>query len=322
MKAIIVPKYGPPEVVQLIDVEKPAPTADRVLVKILAASINVSDLTFSGGLARLFMGLTRPKNSRLGADIAGVVEAVGSAVTQIKPGDEVFGVCPGGLAEYGSARQDRLVLKPANISFEQAAAVPVAATTALQGLRDFGHVRAKQKVLIYGASGGVGMFCVPIAKSFDAEVTAVCSTGNLDQARTMGADHVIDYTQEDFTRQDHRYDLVLAVNGYHPIWAYRRVLTPQGVFVMVGASHDHIFPAIFQAMFLGPLYSRRAGQKLGFMGIARMNQPDLLVLQALLASGQVVPSIDRRYPLSQAVDALRYLSEGHARGKVIITPEH
>ena len=316
MKAIICPKYGPPEeVLQLQEVEKPAARDNEVLVEVVAASANPLDLQMKGGAARLWAGLSKPRDPRLGRDIAGRVEAVGRNITQFRPGDEVFGACKGGYAEFAAALESELALKPANRSFEEAAAVPVAALTALQGLRDKGQIRPGQKVLINGASGGVGTFAVQIARSFGAEVTAVCSPRNVDMARSIGADHVIDYTHEDFTRSGQRYDLIFAVNGYHPISAYRRALTPQGIYLAAGGSLSQLF----QALLLGPWMSKTGGQKLGFMGIAKINQQDLNIVKELLESGKVVAVIDRRYPLSETGAALRYLGEGHARGKVVIT---
>ncbi len=318
MKAIVCTKYGPPlDVLQFKEVEKPTPTDDQVLVKVQAASINISDLAPIRGvfLARLLgIGLLRPKRTRIGADIAGRVEAVGINVKQFQPGDEVFGDASGGFAEYACAREDLLVLKPANVTFEEAATVGVAAISALQGLRA-GQIQPGQKVLVNGASGGVGTFAVQIAKSFGTEVTAVCSPKNLDNARSMGADHVIDYTQEDFTRNGQGYDLILAVNGYHPILDYRRVLSPKGICVVLGGK----LPQIFQALLWGPLISKTGSKKLGFMGIAKLNQKDLVLLKELLEAGKVKPLIDRRYPLSETAEALRYLEEGHAQGKVVIT---
>jgi NADPH:quinone reductase-like Zn-dependent oxidoreductase len=318
MKAIMWTKYGPPDVLQLLDVEKPTPKDDEVLIKVHAASANTLDLQMRGGLTRLWSGLRKPRDPRLGRDIAGRVEAVGNNVTQFQPGDEVFGVCKGGFAEYAAAHENRLALKPANSSFEEAATAPVAAITALQGLRDSGQIQPGQKVLINGASGGVGTFAVQIAKSFGAEVTAVCSTRNVDQASSLGADHVIDYTQEDFTRNGQQYDLILAVNGYHPILDYKRALSPKGIYVMVGGSRTHIFQALFQAMLVGPLISRTGGQKMGFMGIEKINQKELSFVKELFEAGKVKPAIDRCYPLSETAEALRYLDEGHARGKVVI----
>jgi len=319
MKAIVCTKYGPPDVLQLEEVEKPAPQDDEVLIKTHAASLNAYDwhlLTADFFVVRLAGGgLLRPKNKIPGADIAGRVETVGRNVTQFQPGDDVFGdVGHGGFAEYVCARENRLGSKPANLSFEEAAAVPMAALTALQALRDKGKIRPGQKVLINGASGGVGTFAVQIAKSFGAEVTAVCSTGKMDMARSIGADKVIDYTKEDFTKNGQHYDLILAANGYHPILDYRRALSPKGIYVVVGGSAAQMF----QAMLLGPGISMTGGKKMGTM-MARIDQKDLGFIKELLEAGKVRPVIDRRYPLSEAPEALRYLGEGHARGKIVIT---
>ena len=327
MKANVYTKYGSPDVLQLKEVEKPVPKDGELLVKIQAASVNALDrhaLRSRPFLIRILSGngILKPKDQRLGADIAGRVEAVGSNVTQFQPGDEVFGVSTGGFAEYACAAENELALKPANSSFEAAAAVPVAALTALQGLRDKGQIQPGQKVLIRGASGGVGTFAVQIAKAFGAEVTAVCSTRNVDMVRSMGADHVIDYTQADFTRNGQRYDLILAVNGYHPIFAYRRALSSKGMYVLVGeGSNAHLFRAVLQAMLLGPLISRTGSQKMAFMGIAKINQKDLVFVKELLEAGKVVPVIDRCYQLHETAEAIRYLEEEHARGKVVITME-
>ncbi len=322
MKAIVYTKYGSPDVIQLKDVEKPAPGDNEVLIKIHAASVNAYDwhfLTADIFLIRLMgAGLLKPKYTRLGADVAGRVEAVGKNVMQFKADDEVFGsISHGAFAEYACAPEDRLALKPANLSFEQAAAVPMAALTALQGLRDEGQIKPGQKVLINGASGGVGTFAVQIAKLLGAEVTAVCSPRNLDQARSIGADHVIDYTKEDFTQNGQRYDLILAANGYHSLSDYRRALTPRGIYVMAGGS----MAQIFQAMLLGSWMSKTGGRKMGGVS-TKIDQKDLVILKELLEAGKVVPVIDRRYPLSEAAEALRYLGEEHARGKVVITVEH
>jgi NADPH:quinone reductase-like Zn-dependent oxidoreductase len=321
MKAIVWTQYGPPEVLQFKEVEKPAPKDNEVLVKVQAASVNTLDLAMRGPfLARIITGgLLKPKDQRLGVDLAGRIEAVGSTVTQFQPGDEVFGRGLGAFAEYACAREDAVVLKPANLSFDAAAAVPVAALTALQGLRDTGQIQPGQKVLIHGASGGVGTFAVQIAKAFGAEVTAVCSMRNVDLVRSMGADQVIDYTQEDCTRNGQRYDLILAVNGYQPILAYRRALRPEGVYVLVGGSKAHVYQALLQALLLGPVISRTGRQKMGFMGITKPNQKDLGFVKELLEACKVVPVIERRYPLRETAEALRYLEEGHARGKVVIT---
>src|SRR3989304_1180307 len=320
MKAIVYTKYGSPDVLQLKDVETPAPKDDEVLIKIHAASVNAYDwhfLTADIFLIRLMGGgLLKSKYTRLGADIAGRVEAVGRNVKQFQPGNEVFGMVRGGFAEYACALEDAFALKPVNLSFEEAAAVPMAGVTALQGLRDEGQIQPGQKVLIHGASGGVGTFAVQIAKSYGAEVTAVCSTRNLDQARSIGADYVIDYTKEDFTQSGQQYDLILAANGYHPISAYKRALMPKGIYVMAGGS----MAQIFQAMLLGSLMSKKGGKKMGGVS-AKPNQEDLAFMKGLLEAGKVVPVIDRRYPLSEAAEALRYLGEGHARGKIVITVE-
>ncbi len=321
MKAIVHTKYGSPDVLQLKDVEKPVPKDDEVLIKVYAASVNKYDwhfLTADIFLIRLMGGgLLKPKNTRLGADIAGRVEAVGRNVKQFQPNDEVFGMTEGGFAEYACAPENTLVLKPAHSSFEEAAAIPMAAVTALQGLRDTGQIQPGQKVLINGASGGVGTFAIQIAKLFGAEVTAVCSTRNLEMARSIGADHIIDYTKEDFTWNGQQYDLILAANGYHSLSAYKRALTPKGIYVMAGGSTAQIF----QAMLMGSWMSETGGKKM-VAGMAKRNQKDLAFLKELVEAGKVVPVIDRCYPLSEAAEALRYLGEGHARGKVVITMEH
>ena len=321
MKAIVYTQYGPPDVLQLKEVAKPAPKDNQVLVKVQAASANALDwrrFTSTSILGRLVDGvLLKVINTVLGADIAGRVEAVGATVKQFQPGDEVFGVSAGSVgafAEYACAAEDKVALKPANLSFEAAAAVPVAALTALQGLRDKGQIQPGQKVLIHGASGGVGTFAVQIAKSFGAEVTAVCSTRNLDMARSLGADHVIDYTQENFSRNGRRYDLILAVNGNHLLQDYWRALSPSGIAVVLGGS----LAQFFQGVLLGPLVSR-IGRKKVRSFIARINQKDLVFIKELLEAGKVLPVIDRCYPLSETAEAIRYLVEGHARGKVVIT---
>jgi NADPH:quinone reductase-like Zn-dependent oxidoreductase len=320
MKAMVYEKYGSPDVLELKEVKKPIPKDDEVLIKIHAASVNAYDwhfLTADIFLIRLMGGgLLKPKNTRLGADIAGRVETIGRNVKQFQPDDEVFGMVRGGFAEYACAPENALALKPVNLSFEEAAAVPMAAVTALQGLRDTGQIQPGQKVLINGASGGVGTFAVQIAKSFGAEVTAVCSTRNLEMARSIGADHIIDYTKENFTENGQQYDLILAANGYHPLSAYKRALTPKGIYVMAGGS----MAQMFQAMLLGSWMSETGGKKMGGVS-AKRNQKDLAFLKELVEAGKVVPVIDRRYPLSEAAEALRYLGEGHARGKVVITVE-
>lgn len=325
MKAIVYTQYGSPEVLHLKEVEKPTPKDNEVLIKVHAASLNAADYYMLQGtpfMVRLMTGgILKPKRAILGSDVAGRVEAVGKNVTQFKPGDEVYGDLSGsgwgGFAEYVCARENAVALKPANLSFEDAAAVPMAAVTALQGLRDKGNIQAGQKVLINGASGGVGTFAVQIAKAFGAEVTAVVSTRNLDMARSLGADHVIDYTQENFTQNGQRYDLILAANGYHPLSHYQRALSPNGRYVMAGGTGAQIF----QAMLLGPLRSRREGQKMGNL-LAQPDQKDLMFMKELLEARKVVPVIDRCYPLSETADALRYVGEGHSRGKVVISMEH
>jgi NADPH:quinone reductase-like Zn-dependent oxidoreductase len=324
MKAIVHAKYGSPSVLQLEEVEKPAPADNQVLVRVYASSINKVDLYFLRGplVARLTgVGLLKPKNKMLGADIAGRVEAVGGNVKQFQPGDEVFGWCgQRAFAEYACAHENTLVLKPAGVTFEEAAAVPVAAITALQALRDKGKIQAAQRVLINGASGGVGTFAVQIAKSFGAEITAVCSTRNLDNARMMGADHVVDYTQEDVTKNGQSHDLIIQVNGYHSILDYRRALSPKGIYVMAGSSK--VIRGIFEAVMLGRLISMTGSKKMGFMGIAKMNQKDLVFLKGLLEAGKIKPVIDKRYTLQEVPEAFRYFEEGHVKGKVIITLEY
>jgi NADPH:quinone reductase-like Zn-dependent oxidoreductase len=318
MKAIVYTKYGPPDVLQLREIAKPVPKENQVLIKVQAASANALDwrrFTLPMIFVRLMDGrVMKILNATLGVDIAGRVEAVGVNVTQFKPGDEVFGVAPGSFAEYACAAENRVWLKPANISFEAAAAVPIAGFTALQGLRDKGHIQPGQKVLVYGASGGVGTFTVQIAKSFGAVVTAVCSTRNLDMARSIGAAHVIDYTQEDFTQNGERYDLIVAANGYRSILDYRRALTPGGIYVELGGS----MAQILQALVLGPLLSMVGTKKMGNM-LAHSNQEDLIVLARLLEAGKVVPVIEKRYPLSEAAEAMRYMIDVHPQGKVVIS---
>ncbi len=323
MRAIGYHTYGSPDVLKLEEVQKPVPQDDEVLVKVHAASVNAAELHLLRAdpfLMRLMgYGLLKPKHTILGAAMAGRVEAVGRNVTQFQPGDEIFGDLTkcgfGAFAEYVCASEDALALKPANVTFEEAAAVPLAAVTALQGLRAKGQIKPGQKVLIYGAGGGVGTFAVQIAKSFGAEVTAVCSTRNVDMVRSIGADHVIDYTQADFTKNGQRYDLIFAVNGYHSIFDYKRALNAKGVYVFIGGS----IAAMFQAMFLGPVISMTGRQKMGSMGVAQPSQQDLVFMKELLEAGKVVPVIDRRYPLGETAEALRYLEEGHAKGKVVIT---
>jgi NADPH:quinone reductase-like Zn-dependent oxidoreductase len=319
MKAFVYTRYGSPDVLQLTEVASPALADNQVLIKICAASVNPLDWHFMRGeplFIRLITGLRKPKHNVLGSDIAGRVEAVGANVKLFQPGDEVFGgLGVGGFAEYACATEDRLSLKPANLSFEEAAAVPIAAVTALQGLRDKGKIKPGCKVLIDGASGGVGTFAIQIAKSFGAEVTAVCSTGKLDTARSIGADHAIDYTREDFTRSGLLYDLILGANAYHSLFDYRRALSPDGIFVSVGGNAS--FLGMLEGMLVAPLLSM-IGHKKTCVVIANMNSKDLDFLKDLLETGKVVPVIDRRYPFSELTEAIRYLEDGHARGKVVI----
>lgn len=323
MKAILYPSYGSPDVLKYADVEKPAVGDHDILIKVRAASLNAADwhqVSADIVLVRLMGGgLLKPQDPRLGGDLAGQIEAVGRNVTQFQPGDNVFGTGDGAFAEYACARETRVTLKPDTITFETAAAVPIAGLTALQGLRDHGQIQPGQKVLIQGASGGVGMFAVQIAKAFGAQVTAVCSTRNLGMARSLGADHVIDYKQQDFTRNGQQYDLILAVNGYRPLLAYRRALSPTGRYVLVGADAPHLLRALFETLLLGPMVSKSGGQKLGFMGVAQINRQDLVFVQELIETGQVTPVIDRCYPLSETADAFRYLTQVHPQGKVVIT---
>jgi NADPH:quinone reductase-like Zn-dependent oxidoreductase len=325
MKAVVYTDYGSPDVLEIRDVKKPVPNDDQVLIKVRAASINPLDWHFIEGtpyiVRAMGVGLRKPKDPRLGVDMAGQVEAVGKNVTQFKPGDEVFGARTGAFAEYVCARADRaVVLKPANLTFEQAASVPIAAITALQGLRDKGKIQPGQKVLINGASGGVGTFAVQIAKSFGADVTGVCSTRNLDLVRSLGADHVIDYTKEDFTKGEQRYDLILDNVGTQPLSGFRRALQPKGICVMIGGGGPNDGGLIgplgrpVKALLLSPFISQKMG-----MLMAELNKKDLTTLADLMQSGKVTPVIDRTYPLSQIAEAIRYLEQGHARGKVVIT---
>ncbi len=325
MKAITHCEYGSPDVLKLEDVEKPVPNDNQLLVKVHAASVNPLDLTIRGPwLIRPLLGLRKPKDTRLGVDYAGSVEAVGKNVTNFKPGDEVFGGKTGALAEFICVLADRAVaLKPVNMTFEQAAAVPVAAITALQGLRDKGKIQTGQKVLINGASGGVGTFAVQIAKSFGTEVTGVCSTRNVDLVRSIGADHVIDYTKEDFTKTDQRYDLIFDLVGNHSFSERRRILNPNGICVMAGlggAGWHEGFATRLLGELNGYLRSRFVSQKF-IAYIAQFNKADMTILADLLQSGKMTPVIDRTYKLTEMADALRYLEQGHARGKVVVTVE-
>lgn len=323
MKAIVYCDYGAANV-KLDKIEKPTPNDDQILVKVRAASVNPYDWHFVEGtpyIMRLGVGLRKPKDIRLGVDFAGTVEAVGRNVTQFKPGDEVFGGKGGAFAEYLVGRADRAVtLKPGNVSFEQAASLPIAALTALQAVRDKGKVQSGQKVLINGASGGVGTFAVQIAKSYGAEVTGVCSTRNLEMVRSLGADRVIDYTKEDFTKGEQRYDVLIDNVANHSLSDCRRILNEKGKYVMIGGGgvDDQGLFGIMIRPLKAMVLSWFVSQDMGMM-MADMSHTDLAVLADLVQSGKVTPVIDRRYKLSEAPEAIRYVEEGHARGKVIIT---
>jgi len=322
MKAAVRDRYGSPEIVELREIEKPTPADDEVLVRVRAASVNPADWYEMAGrpyVGRPQMGLFKPKSNRLGVDFAGTVEAVGGSVTQFQPGDEVFGGRNGAFAEYVCVREERAVVpKPANVTFEQAAAVPIAAITALQGLRDKGQIQPGHKVLINGASGGVGTFAVQIAKALGTEVTAVCSTRNVDMARSLGADHVIDYTREDFTRSDRRYDLMLDIAGSRSWSACRRVLNPQATLVIVGPPKGNRLMGPLSHIVKVRLAALRSSQRIVFF-IAKLDKADMVVLRELLEAGQMTSVIDRRYELSEIANALGYMGEGHAQGKIVIT---
>src|SRR5438132_96183 len=323
MKAILLTQYGSPDVLQFKEVEKPVPKDGEILVKIHAASANPLDWHLMRGapfLARLAGGLRKPKDPRLGADIAGRVESVGNNVTQFQPGDEVFGAWTGSFAEYAAVPENRVALKPTNSSFEEAAAVPVAAITALQGLRDKGQIHSGQKVLVNGASGGVGTFAVQIAKVFGAEVTGVCSTRNVDLVRSIGADRVVDYSKEDFTRGGQKYDVIYDTVGNRSLSDLRRVLRPNGIAVLIGGGGPeagnwigHLGDPV-KAFFYSPFVS----QKFTFF-LAKIRKEDLTLMRELMEAGKVKPVIDRTFTLDQAPEAIRYLEKGHARGKVVIT---
>ncbi len=322
MKAIVYTKYGPPEVLQLKEVERPTPTDDEVLIKVQAVSVNRSDwegLTGKPLYARIG-GLLRPRHHILGSDIAGRVETVGRNIRRFQPGDEVFGDIlgrMGGFAEYVCARERALALKPAGMTFEEVAAIPQAAVIALQGIRDKGQVQPGQKVLINGAGGGAGTFAVQLAKLYGAEVTGVDNTGKLDFMSSLGADHVIDYTREDFTKNGRQYDMVLDVIAHRSVFAYERALRPDGSYFMIGGS----VATLFQILLLGPWIRRTTGKRIRML-VVQPNLKDMVYVTELCEAGKVVPVIDRRYPLSEVPEALRYLGEGHAKGKVVVTVEH
>jgi NADPH:quinone reductase-like Zn-dependent oxidoreductase len=323
MKAIVSCEYGV-ENLQLRDLEKPMPADNEVLVRVRAASINPADghMIRDSWLGRAMGGLRKPKNTRFGTDFAGVVEAVGKDVTNFKPDDEVFGAKNGAVAEYICVKADRaIVMKPSNITLEQAGSVGIAGITALQGLRDKGRIQAGQKVLINGASGGVGTFAVQIAKSFGADVTAVCSTRNVDLVKSIGADRVIDYTKEDFTKTDQRYDMIYDLVGNHSFSERRRILTPNGICVLAGIGGAGLHPETMGRIgrnFWNAFLSNFSKQKFVFY-IAKLTKDDFGVLRDLMQSGKLNPVIDRTYKLEQTVDAVRYMEEGHARGKVVVT---
>ena len=323
MKAVVYHQYGPPDVLKLEEVEKPVPADREVLIRVHAACVNPLDWHFMRGtpyVVRLVAGLQKPKNPRLGVDVAGQVEAVGKGITRFKPGDEVFGSCRGAFAEYVCTSEPAVVLKPKNVTAEQAASAPVAAFTALQSLRDKGHIRAGHNVLVNGAAGGVGTFGVQIAKSYGAIVTGVCSTRNVEMVRSIGADRAIDYKKQDFTQSGDRFDLILDCVGNHSLPDIRRMLNPQGICVMAGGTADNwmigVVVSALQALVLSAVGSRKL---VGML--AKRNQEDLAIIGGLMESGKVTPVIDRRYKLTEVPDAIRYLEEGHARGKVVIGVE-
>lgn len=318
VKAIFQRGYGSPDVLELREVEKPAPKEGRILVKVEGASVNPLDWHSIRGkprFARLSLGLRKPKDPRVGVDFAGKVESVGDGVTGIKPGDEVYGVCAGSFAEYAVARAARVAPKPPSLSFEEAATVPVAATTALQGLRDTGRIRGGQKVLVNGASGGVGSYAVQIAKAYGTDVTGVCSGRNVDIVKSMGADQVIDYTKEDFTKNGRRYDLIYDAVGNYSVSDYRRALNDGGVCAISGFSGT---ARLIEHAAFGPLRSRFGNKRVRMMGLAKVTTEDLNLLTGMIEAGKVKPLIDRRYPLDQVAEAVRYVETLHVRGKVII----
>ncbi len=324
MKPIGRHSYGSPAVLRCEEVEKPTPGADEVLIRVRAASVNPYDYHLMRGTPRVFrvtMGLRTPRPPGLGADVAGEVEAVGRNVARFKPGDAVFGACREAFAEYACTSQSRLARKPDRVTFEQAASTPIAASTALQGLRDAGHIRAGQRVLVNGAAGGVGTFAVQIAKSYGAEVTGVCSTRKLDMVRSLGADSVIDYTRQDFTSGGRRYDLIFDLVTNHSVRAYRRVLSQQGIFVGVGVGPgEPIMRFLGRGFIAWPAASWFGTQKFAFFA-AKITAGDLGVLGDLMETGKMKPVIDRRHGLSEVPEAIRHVEEGHARGKVVITLE-
>ena len=323
MLAMVQDTYGSAEVLQLKDIDKPEIGDGEVLVRVRAAGVNPADWAIMSGLpyiARPVYGMRKPKNAVRGTDVAGVVEAVGTGVTRVRPGDEVFGWCVGAYAEYASVSEDALALKPANLTFEQAAAVPMAGLVALQALRDQGNVQAGQSVLVNGASGGIGTFAVQIAKSLGAQVTGVCSTRNIDMVRSIGADHVIDYTQEDFTRSRQRYDFILDNVANHSLSDLRRALTPTGTLVPNGGGFDNHWFASGGRVIKANVLKRSGDHRLRpFLLSPKLD--DLVTLKELIEAGKIAPVIDRTYPLSETPQAISHVGEGHARGKVAITVE-
>jgi NADPH:quinone reductase-like Zn-dependent oxidoreductase len=320
MKAMVYRDYGTADVLKLEEVEKPTPADNEVLLRVRAAAVNPADYHLMGGayVMRLMTGLRRPKPTCPGIDLAGEVEAVGRGVTRFHPGDPVFGGAKGAFAEYACTSEDRLAPKPANLTFEQAAAIPVVGLTALQGLRDKGRLQPGQKVLINGAAGGVGTFAVQIAKAFGADVTGVCSTKNVDLVRSLGADQVIDYTRDDYTRSAQRYDLLFDGVGNRALSACRRAMTAKGTFVAVGVRPGGRWVGPLPHLFGLLVSARFVGQRVVFF-VAKVLRDDLMVLKELMERKKVTPVVDRRYPLTEAAEAIRYLREGHARGKVVIT---
>ncbi len=323
MKAIVHHKYGSADVLQLEEIDKPSPADDEVLVRVHAASLNILDwYGITGlGIARVGGGFRGPKDPRVGVDFAGVVEAVGGNVRQFRAGDEVYGAKSGSFAEYVTIREQRgIALKPAGMTFEQAATIPVAGLTALQGLRDHGQVQPEQKVLINGASGGVGTFAVQVAKAFGAEVTGVCHTRHLEAIRSLGADHVVDYAREDFTRSGGRYDLVLDVSGGRSWRDFRRVLNPDATFVLIGGPKGNRLIGPLAHILKIRLAALRASQTVTFF-IANVNREDLLFMNELFEAGKLTPLIDRQYPLSELPQAMRHFAQGHPHGKIVVTVE-
>jgi NADPH:quinone reductase-like Zn-dependent oxidoreductase len=322
MKAIVRDTYGPPDVLELRDIDKPSIEDDEVLVRVRAAGVGRDVWHVMVGLPypiRLAgYGLRAPNNPVIGSDVAGVVEAHGKNVTRFKPGDEVFGIGKGSFAEYVCAREDKLAPKPANLTFEQAAVVAISGSTALQGLRDHGKVRQGQEVLVIGASGGVGTFAVQLAKAFGAHITGVCSTKKVEMVRSIGADHVIDYTKEDFAKSEHRYDLILDIGGNSSLARLRHALNPKGTLVITGGETDGRWLGGTDRQVRAMLLSPFVGQKLGTF-VNKENHEDMIALKELIEDGKVTPVIDRMYPLDKVPEAIRYLAEGHARGKVVIS---